>query len=563
MGRHKIRHYLILLFVGCINLFSHLEVFFVNIMEARNFTTAREMVGFGNWLLPTMNLEPRLKKPPLPTWITAIDGMIFGFDNITALRFPAGIITLISAFWVYRFVEKSTRNSRLALISGLILLTSFYIVYMGRTNTWDIYCHVFTMGAIVFMLPALQKQKADYRSWSVSGIFLGLGFLSKGPVSFYALLLPFLGAYGLSFKYRELEKRWKGILLMLVIAIAIGIWWPIYIYFALPGAGLHTAGKESANWLNYNTRPIWYYWSFPVQSGIWAIVAVSAGFYGYMKKRVENLSYYRLVLFWTIFSLALLSVIPEKKPRYLLPTLIPMAMLSATYIEHLFNHIGNLATKWDKVLFKTNVVLFLILCFGIPIAAVVLIFQGFEINPIYATCFSVAMAVTGVIISLGWKEKDMNRIFAGVVFIMLDIGLFGLPILNVFYEPDPGTVFFAALKSDPKVRAVNFYTPEPIRIEAVWDSGRPIASWRISTEEKPDAGKPILLFTPIRDTQRYRALLLKKGYHTVYYGRYDYNHHSEKSQRYRRGLVRDALWVLPISKVKSKKQDHPIGLSPV
>lgn len=50
----------------------NLDVLDVTIMEARNFITAREMTLDGNWLLTTMNGEPRYQKPPLPTWLAAI-----------------------------------------------------------------------------------------------------------------------------------------------------------------------------------------------------------------------------------------------------------------------------------------------------------------------------------------------------------------------------------------------------------------------------------------------------------------------------------------------------------
>ena len=39
-----------------------------NIMEARNLTTAREILQKNNWLEPTMNGELRLEKPPLPKY---------------------------------------------------------------------------------------------------------------------------------------------------------------------------------------------------------------------------------------------------------------------------------------------------------------------------------------------------------------------------------------------------------------------------------------------------------------------------------------------------------------
>jgi 4-amino-4-deoxy-L-arabinose transferase-like glycosyltransferase len=57
----------------------------VSIMEARNFITAREMITDGNWLLTTMNGLARYEKPPLPTWLTAVSGLLFGIKNIVTL----------------------------------------------------------------------------------------------------------------------------------------------------------------------------------------------------------------------------------------------------------------------------------------------------------------------------------------------------------------------------------------------------------------------------------------------------------------------------------------------
>lgn len=59
-------------------------------MEARNMVTAREMVHDGNWLVPTMNGDLRLEKPPLPTWLTAVAEMISP-DNLALQRAMAGL----------------------------------------------------------------------------------------------------------------------------------------------------------------------------------------------------------------------------------------------------------------------------------------------------------------------------------------------------------------------------------------------------------------------------------------------------------------------------------------
>ena len=63
-------------------LLPYLGVLEVTIMEARNFISAREMITDNQWILTTMNGEPRYQKPPFPTWLTAMSGMLFGFKSI-------------------------------------------------------------------------------------------------------------------------------------------------------------------------------------------------------------------------------------------------------------------------------------------------------------------------------------------------------------------------------------------------------------------------------------------------------------------------------------------------
>ena len=99
-----------LLLISCLMLIPHLSVIEINIMEARNFITAREMVNNNNWILTTINNLPRYEKPPLPTWLTAISGIYFGFENIFALRLPVVFVTLILIFSTYNLSEKIGLN---------------------------------------------------------------------------------------------------------------------------------------------------------------------------------------------------------------------------------------------------------------------------------------------------------------------------------------------------------------------------------------------------------------------------------------------------------------------
>ena len=104
--------------------FINLDAILINIMEARNFITAREMIQDGNWILTTLNGEPRYQKPPLPTWLTAISAMTFGLKSLTALRLPAALVTLLLVVFFNKLAILFTENKKYALISSLILTTS-------------------------------------------------------------------------------------------------------------------------------------------------------------------------------------------------------------------------------------------------------------------------------------------------------------------------------------------------------------------------------------------------------------------------------------------------------
>ena len=92
------KHLFFLLLASVAIFTSHLDITFVDIMESRNFITAREMIRNGNWIHTTMNLEPRYEKPPLPTWMTAASASVFGLDSIAGLRLPAALMAIFLVF---------------------------------------------------------------------------------------------------------------------------------------------------------------------------------------------------------------------------------------------------------------------------------------------------------------------------------------------------------------------------------------------------------------------------------------------------------------------------------
>ena len=138
-------------FVIILMLLIHLDVPNVTIMEARNFITSREIINDNHWLLTTMNGEARYQKPPLPTWLSTVSGILFGVNSLFALRLPAALMVLLSGIFIYFLSVKLTLSKKHSLYNGLILVTSFYIFGIINEAPWDIYTHGFMIAGLYFL----------------------------------------------------------------------------------------------------------------------------------------------------------------------------------------------------------------------------------------------------------------------------------------------------------------------------------------------------------------------------------------------------------------------------
>ena len=207
-GRSRWRVGLLLLFCSVLFLANN-ELIEADIMECRNLVTAREMVENQHWLLPTMNGEPRIEKPPLPTWLAAL-------------------AALLLLYYAYRLACDVLRIPAEAAVVFLATSVSFWL--MARTATWDIFTHAFMMGGIYHWAMGMTRSgRSGYRDFFLSGCWMGLSVMSKGPVSLYALFLPFVISFGVVRRV-EVRQKWKGLLLMLAVAAVVGGWWYAYLY---------------------------------------------------------------------------------------------------------------------------------------------------------------------------------------------------------------------------------------------------------------------------------------------------------------------------------------------
>lgn len=471
-------NYLWLLALICATIFFvNLGSLPVNIMEARNFITAREMLQDGNWMLPTINGEPRYQKPPLPTWLTAFSAAIFGIKEVWALRLPAAIMAMGLVLIFYKLGLKITstnnphkQNQKYAFLSALILATSFYIVASARDGQWDIYTHAFMVFSIYPLIKLFTEKVHRYRNAILAGLFFGCSFLSKGPVSFYALLLPFLISFGIVYRYKDFKSRILPTLVFILVAIIVSSWWHFYTLMFDKEAVLEITKNETSNWTSYETKPFYYYWSFFTQSGLWTIPAFIALLYPYLKSRVFDKKAYLFTFLWTIGSVSLLSIIPEKKSRYLLPVLIPLALNTGFYIEYLIRSFSFLNNKKETFPVYFSFLLIGIIGIAFPIGGYYFLKDGLDTNWFWFIALSVSLVTTGVLIFRFMFKKDIEKVFYLNIAFIVAIMIFGLPLVNAIVV-NPEYKPMSDLKQREKNNALSVYEFADMTPELIWDYG--------------------------------------------------------------------------------------------
>jgi len=471
----KLKHNpFLLLILVCLGIFFvNLDAIYINIMEARNFITAREMLVDGNWIFTSMNGLPRYEKPPLPTWMTAISMLVFGMESLFALRLPAALMGMLVVLMTYIFSLKLTGHKVFAFVAALISATSFHIILSGRDGQWDIFTHAFMLVCIFFLHKIFTKEPLQYRNAILAGIFFGFSFLSKGPVSLYALLLPFLIAYGTIFRFKEIYPIWLPLVVFAVVAIPTSILWNVYVYTHDTTAVAEITSKETGRWLNYNVRPFYYYWSFVVQSGLWTIPAFTALLYPYLKNKVFNKKAYTFTLIWTLAAVILLSLIPEKKSRYLLPVLIPLAMNTAFYMEYLFRSFKTLTSKKETfpVYFHFGLIAFIACVF--PIAAYIYFRENIANFWTWYLLTSLLLVPIGIGIFIFLRKKQIETVFYLTIAFIVSILCVGIPMAKgITQNPDFNSITNVTPyleKNNAPLFEFQSFTPE-----IIWEYGKPI-----------------------------------------------------------------------------------------
>lgn len=522
--------WVVLLVVLGVGLFTRLDAPEIGLMEARNFVAAREIHAGGSWLLPTMNGELRLAKPPLPTWLVAAVMQLTGSTtDLGLLRLPSavGACLLVLFFWALaRRLTPPDDEGRTAWLAALVLASSLLLLTAGRDgNGWDIYCYCFMTGALAACVRGLQRPGPGWGWFAVAGGLIGLSVLSKGPVAPYGMLLPFLLAYALRGDRAALRRHWPGLLLMAVLGLALGCAWPLYVLSQHLSEASAVAQTESTAWANRHVQPFWFYSSFPAFMGFWALASVAALVWPYAAPRIRPYAPYALLLVWVAATLVLLSLVPEKKERYLLPVLPPLALLSAGLLRYwLAMPTRARADTWLLRVWG-GVVLGAVL--AVPVALRFVGLRSFALQaPRYWLVSLGCLAIATLLLRL-WQRRQLPQavVVASLATVLLASGLL-MPAYPEWQRrrDDPGLRPLALVVHErPGLRQRPVYRLGEMQIKWIWMARRVVPQWDLA-DTLPLRQLPVLVYTGHRGHTPFPPAW-RGRYQVVTIDSFDLSHH--------------------------------------
>ncbi|HUD72265.1 MAG TPA: glycosyltransferase family 39 protein [Dongiaceae bacterium] len=149
--------------------------------EPREVEMSREMHATGDLLVPRLNTEPFLEKPPLFYWLVVAAYRATGGPNETAARLVpaiAGLLTVLCTF----FLARALLGESAALLAGLVLLTGFEFFYISRRSMIDMPLTLATTMAGLGMHRALSGARRRGAWLLVAYAGFALALLFKGIV---------------------------------------------------------------------------------------------------------------------------------------------------------------------------------------------------------------------------------------------------------------------------------------------------------------------------------------------------------------------------------------------
>jgi 4-amino-4-deoxy-L-arabinose transferase-like glycosyltransferase len=377
----RLRSLLVLLILPATLLYPCLGFHLFEPDESRYAQIPREMLARGDMVVPTLQGEPYLDKPPLFYWLVAGSYRAFGVHDWSARLVPA--LAVHATLLLVYLGGRRLAGERAAFRAALVLALAPAFLGVARLLILDGLLTLWTTLALFAAFEALRGPRLRWGPWLLAALACGLGVLTKGPVALVLLapplwlhrrLAPSVGqparlsrgedgqAGRLAYDRPGARVSPAALAAFAAVVAAVALPWYVALCWRLPGFLSYFFWEHNLKRFlmpGMHARGVWFY--LPVLFVLLlpgALAGVS--FLRFLLrpadagKRTPELGFLLLASGWCVFFFSLSA---GKLPTYVLPALPPLALA----LGHFLVHGRYAASPWPARLATASFVLVLAL----------------------------------------------------------------------------------------------------------------------------------------------------------------------------------------------------------
>lgn len=298
--------------------------------EPRYAQISQEMLQTGNWVAPHFMGFRYFEKPAAGYWMIALGQAIFG-ENLFGVRIASALSTGFSVWLAYWLASRLWSDPRKAFAAALLYMSFGLIAGQAGYANLDPQFTLWVNLSLVALWLALDSQTSPGRlgAWTLLGIACGMGVMTKG---FLAWLLPVVVAV----PYMLWQRRFAELLrygpVALIAAVAVSLPWALAIHSQEPDFWRFFFWNEHIRRFSADNaqhlRPWWFFLPIMVAASLpWAALLPTTLAQAWNTRRQSTVGF---LLLWFLLPLGIFSLSKGKLPTYIMPCLLPLALLMAS-----------------------------------------------------------------------------------------------------------------------------------------------------------------------------------------------------------------------------------------
>ncbi|MGY2363367.1 lipid IV(A) 4-amino-4-deoxy-L-arabinosyltransferase [Pseudomonas azotoformans] len=369
--------------------------------ETRYAQISQEMLQSGNWVAPHFMGIRYFEKPAGGYWLIALGQAVFG-QNLFGVRIASALTSGLSVLLAYLIARRLWNDPRKSFACALLYLSFGLVAGQAGYSNLDPQFTLWVNLSLVAMWFALDSHTVRGRlwAWTVVGLACALGFLTKG---FLALALPVLIAVPYMLWQRRLGELLRYGPLAMLVCLLVCLPWALAIHLQEPDFWRFFFWNEHIRRFSadnaQHVRPWWFFLPIIAVACLpWAGLLPSTLRKTWQEKRQPAIAFLAL---WLLLPLGFFSLSNGKLPTYIMPCLLPLALLMGHTLVDLINR--------HKA---RTICLNGLLNFVIGMAAMVVLIYLQIARPLYsnshAEMFSLSLAF---IVLLGWILTNLLQAF--------------------------------------------------------------------------------------------------------------------------------------------------------